>query len=196
MKVRRLIACIVLLAVLLCACASDSKSVAESVDRALAQLEKPLGEAYTDMGFAGDPEDARLAHYLYAEDSAKILGKSFVTCLVYFGDCMEDESLTEKPTSSVYYTALLNDDYAYALRLYNALCETYGAAGSVADSHLLQGETADSLKQLDGISCSASWETEGKEIVLSVYCGENSRIGLEIQTPYTRDLSRNDILAE
>lgn len=185
-----------MLVVLFGGCATDSKNVTESVDRALAQLEKPLGEAYADMGFPGNPEDAIQAHYLYVEDSAEILGKSFVTCLVHFGDRMEDELLIEKPTSSVFYTALLNNDYAYALRLYNALCKTYGDAADVEGSHSFRGETADSLKQLDDTYCRAVWKVDDREIVLSVHCAENSTIGIDVQIPYTSDLVQNDIPAE
>ena len=59
----------------LSACSQPGKSVEDLVEMGLAQLGKPLGEAYQALGLPGNPEDAVVFPFLLAEDSVELHGK-------------------------------------------------------------------------------------------------------------------------
>lgn len=168
-----------------CSSTEAEKSIEDRVAFSLEQFGKPLSEAYKDMGLPGDPADALTAHYLIAEDSTKILGRSFATYIVHWGDREEQDRLSLE-TNCVGYTAELDGDFDYAFRLRDELINVYGKPEAPElDEHTLDlaQATADDITALpnDGAAYSM-WIYEGNEIILRV--SADSTVSLEIQLPY------------
>ena len=113
----------------------------------------------------------RETHYLIAEDSTKILGRSFATYIVHWGDREEQDRLSLE-TNCVGYTAELDGDFDYAFRLRDELINVYGKPEAPElDEHTLDlaQATADDITALpnDGAAYSM-WIYEGNEIILRV----------------------------
>lgn len=182
-----LLLCLLLCMVPFTGCSSTDaeKSIEDRVAFSLEQFGKPLNEAYKDMGLSGDPADALTAHYLIAEDSAKILGRSFATYIVHWGNREEQDRLSLK-TNCVGYTAELNGDFDYAFRLRDELIKVYGKpeVPELDERTLdLAQATADDMITLpkDGAAYS-TWIYEDNEIILRV--SADGTVSLEIQLPY------------
>ena len=168
-----------------CSSTEAEKSIEDRVAFSLEQFGKPLSEAYKDMGLPGDPADALTTHYLIAEDSAKILGRSFATYIVHWGD-REGQDHLSLETNCVGYTTKLDCDFDYAFRLRDELTNVYGKpeAPELDERTLdLAQATADDIIALpkDGAAYS-TWIYEDNEIILRV--SADGTISLEIQLPY------------
>ena len=171
-----------------CSSASAEKSLEDRIAFSLEQFGKPLSEAYKDMGLPNDPADALTAHYLIAEDSAEILGRSFATYIVHWGD-REGQDRLSLETNCVGYTAELNGDFDFAFRLRDELIKVYGApkAPELDERTLdLAQASADDITALpqDGAAYSI-WTYEDNEIILRV--SSEGTLSLEIQLPYVRE---------
>lgn len=173
------------------ACSSPDKAVEEHVELALAQLGAPMGEAYEALGLPGDPEDAVDMICLIARDGAELLGKQMTVVLMpYEGGGKE---MTERPTSIVEYSVLLDGDYAYGLRLYKALQKIYGEPEPADGVLPFREATEDSLKSLGrDEKYGAHWEKDGSQIELFVYGGEESRVSVQIAVPPIRPVFMPD----
>lgn len=187
-KIITLFTCLFVCIVSLSACtpASTEKSIEEHIEFSLQQFGKPLSEAYQDMGLPGDPAKALTAHYLLAEDSTEILGKTFSTYLIHWGE-REGQDRLALETNCVGYSAKLDGDLEFAFRLRDALTDTYGVpeAPELDESTLdLAQASVEEIEALpnDGVAYSI-WMYEGNEIILRVTADDT--VSLDIQLPYT-----------
>jgi len=170
----------------LSACSQPGKSVEDLVEMGLAQLGKPLGEAYQALGLPGNPEDAVVFPFLLAEDSVELHGKRLGIVLDHAGE--EEGELMERSTSIVEYFIHLDGDYAYALALYQELSDLYGEMEPMGSRLPFNEATEDSLKSmvLDE-ECAGLWRTEDNEIVLLYSVDEKAcTLALDIKIPLER----------
>lgn len=187
------------LSVLLClflfsACTAE-KTIEDHVDLAMAQLGKPTADAYRDMGLPGNPEDTIEGSALLVRDCYDVFGKQLGVEIFHRASREKGKELTEVPTDCVTYAAMLDGDYEYAVRLYEALREAYGEPEPVAGSQPFTETTAtvDWLKALgEDEYCAGLWRKDDNEIEFHVSNGTVSKdhtdptIGLEIKIPIER----------
>lgn len=171
--------CLCLLCCLLplSACSQPEKSMEEHVNLALEQFGKPLGEAFEAMKLPGSLEEAAKPQYcLLVENGTEVLGKQVHVALLHLGQHEEGEELTERKTEDVEYSASLESgDYAYPLKLYQALLEAYGEPEPVSRAQSFSEATEESLKAMaEGDRCANLWKMEGYELELSVSAGASS----------------------
>lgn len=181
-----LLLCILCCLFPLSACSQPEKNVKDLVEMGLAQLGKPLGEAYQALGLPGNPEDAVVFPFLLAEDSVELHGKCLGVVLDHAGE--EDGELMERSTSIVEYFIHLDGDYAYALTLYQELSDLYGEMEPMGSRLPFNEATEESLKSMAlKEECAGLWKTGDNEIVLTYAVDEESCcLSLDIKIPLER----------
>ena len=173
----------------LSACSQPEKSIEDHVNLALEQFGKPLGEAFEGMKLPGSLEEAAKPQYcLLVENAVNVLGKQSNVALLHLGRHEEGQELTEQKTESVAYSAFLDGDYAYPLKLYQALLKAYGEAEPVTGAQSFGEATEASLEAMkQSERCVGRWEKEDYVIVISFNVGASaaggSSISLEISLP-------------
>lgn len=178
----------------LSACSQPEKSIEEHVNLALEQLDKPLGEAFGAMKLPGSMEEAGKPQYcLLVEDGAEVLGKRMNVVIMpdSSGNGLE---LNQKPASLVEYSALLDGEYAYPFKLYEALRRAYGEEEQEAGTQPFGEADEEALKAMTGEErYGALWKKEGNEILLIVSgSGEDSRVSVEVRIPPIRPVFMPD----
>ena len=175
----------------LSACSQPEKSIEDHVNLALEQFGKPLGEAFEGMKLPGSLEEAAKPQYcLLVEDAVNVLGKQSNVALLHLGRHEEGQELTEQKTESVAYSAFLDGDYAYPLKLYQALLKAYGEAEPVTGAQSFGEATEASLEAMkQSERCVGRWEKEDYVIEISFYVGTSASgerldsISLDIRIP-------------
>lgn len=178
----------------LCACSQPEKRIEDQMNLALEQLDRPMGEAFEALDLPGSLEEAAKPQYcLLVENGAEVLGKQ-MNVVIMPDSRGNGKELYQRPASLVEYSALLKEDYAYPVKLYEALRKVYGDEEQEAGAQPFGKADEQALKSMGGEErYAALWKKDGSEIVLSVSgSGEDIRASVELRIPPIRPVFMPD----